>query len=347
MTLSLSRIQSLAPLDADNTLPGERSPPTRVSSRIQGNLVEHAPRAPLPISLPRPPSARIETVSTQPSTRARTDRPLSNARFTEQSQLTDVASGHVVLGPGSRGDGLRAVQTALIKMGFALHGGADGHFGSQTSRALRNFQTHASLTFPTVKPTGLLDAATLHALDALAPEPGMRGQALGIPPATYDGQPVRVIVALREHRTFLYDSEGRIVDIFPNASGTTSTPTRPGLKVVRTRLQQAAAEAAGERLWNDRSVFGARILDLSWADGRHSAEELHGTNAPALLGADVSHGCIRHSNEAIIALHDALSVGDRVAIVEHVNDSRLGAQAPVARGATLPRAAPSAPAPAG
>ncbi|AGC47557.1 ErfK/YbiS/YcfS/YnhG family protein [Myxococcus stipitatus DSM 14675] len=343
MTSSISRIESLLPLpplEADDAPLGGRWPPARRSSRLHDNTVESAPT----ISLSRPPSPRVETGPTPPAPPA---PPLTHARFTQQPQLADVASGHLVLGPGSRGDGLRAVQTALLKMGFALHGGADGHFGAQTQRALRNFQTHASLTFPAVKPTGLLDSATLHALEALAPEPGMRGQPQGLPLATYDGEPVRVIVALREHRTFLYDTEGRIVDIVPNASGTPATPTRPGLKVVKTRLHQAAAEAAGERLWNDRSVFGARILDLSWADGRHSGEELHGTNAPALLGGDVSHGCIRHSNEAIIALHDALSVGDRVAIVEHVNDPRLGGQAPVARGTTLPRAAPSARAPAG
>ncbi|NTX52614.1 murein L,D-transpeptidase [Myxococcus sp. CA039A] len=250
--------------------------------------------------------------------------PLGNARFTGLPQLVDVASGQQVLGSGSRGDGPRAVQTALLKMGFALHGGADGQFGPQTVRALRNFQVHARRDFPSVKPTGVLDAPTLRALDALAPEPGMRGQSRGTPPALYDGQPVRVVVALREHRTFLYDAEGRLLDIFPNASGTSATPTRAGLKVIRARLDQAAAEAAGARLWNDRHVFGTRILDLSWADGRHSAEELHGTNAPALLGADVSHGCIRHSNEAIIVLHDALSAGDRVAIVEHVDDPHLG-----------------------
>ncbi|MCP3162703.1 L,D-transpeptidase family protein [Myxococcus qinghaiensis] len=250
--------------------------------------------------------------------------PLSNARFTGLPQLADVASGQVVLGSGSRGDGPRALQTALLNMGFALHGGADGQFGPQTVRALRNFQVHARRDFPTLKPTGTLDTATLRALDALAPEPGLKGQSQGIPPAVYDGQPVRVVVALREHRTFLYDNEGRLLDIFPNASGTTATPTRAGLKVVRARLDQAAAEAAGARLWNDRHVFGTRILDLSWADGRHSAEELHGTNAPALLGGDVSRGCIRHSNEAIVVLHDALSAGDRVAIVEHVDDPHLG-----------------------
>ncbi|MCP3103271.1 L,D-transpeptidase family protein [Myxococcus sp. K15C18031901] len=256
--------------------------------------------------------------------------PLTHARFAGQPELTEVASGLRLLGAGAQGDGVRAVQSALLDMGFALHGGADGRLGQQTTRALRNFQVHARATFPTLQPTGVLDAATLRALEALAPAPGARGQSRGLPNPHYDGQPVRVVVALREHRTFLFDPRGQLVDVFPNATGTAGTPTRAGLKVVRTKLDQVAAEAAGARLWNDQHVFGTRLLDLSWADGRHSAEELHGTNAPALLGGNVSHGCIRHSNEAIVVLHDALSVGDRVAVVEHVDDPHLRVPVPVA-----------------
>ncbi|RYZ45883.1 MAG: murein L,D-transpeptidase, partial [Myxococcaceae bacterium] len=241
--------------------------------------------------------------------------PLEHARFTGSPQLADVAAG-AVLGPGSRGDGLRAVQGALLDMGFALYGGADGRYGPDTARALRNFQVHAtSVAFPGVRASGVLDAATLRALEALAPAPGSRGQARALPSPFYAGQPVRVVIALREHRTFLFDPEGRLVDIFPNAVGTAATPTHPGLKVVRAKLDQVATENAGARLWNDRHVFGARLLDLSWVDGHRSGEELHGTSAPALLGGDVSHGCIRHANEDILVLHDALAVGDRIAVV--------------------------------
>ncbi len=42
---------------------------------------------------------------------------------------------------------------------------------------------------------------------------------------------------------------------------------------------------------------------------------LHGTNEPAKLGRDVSHGCIRVSNEAITALAAELPVGSPVTIV--------------------------------
>jgi lipoprotein-anchoring transpeptidase ErfK/SrfK len=42
---------------------------------------------------------------------------------------------------------------------------------------------------------------------------------------------------------------------------------------------------------------------------------LHGTNEPAKLGRDVSHGCIRVTNEAIIALAAELPVGSPISIV--------------------------------
>ncbi|RKG69974.1 murein L,D-transpeptidase [Corallococcus exercitus] len=244
---------------------------------------------------------------------------LEHPRFAGSRQLADVASGATVLGTGARGEGLGAVQGALLDMGFALYGGADERYGPDTARALRNFQVHAGL-----RSSGVLDAATLRALDALAPAPGSRGQSRALPSPFYAGQPVRVVIALREHRTFLFDPEGRLLDIFPNAVGTAATPTHPGLKVVRAKLDQVATEDAGARLWNDRHVFGARLLDLSWADGHRSGEELHGTSAPALLGGDVSHGCIRHANEDILVLHDALAVGDRIAVVETLQDPHLG-----------------------
>ncbi len=328
-----------------SSLPRSRAPQVNASQPMDGRPVYGTPangrdvsvRARLPeppgatgaLALTRLPEPLAEARGSSISSLSRLPEPPSNARFTGLPQLADVASGERVLGPGTQGDGLRAVQAALLDMGFALHGGADGRYGQQTARALHDFQAHAARTFPAVRPTGTLDASTLRALDALAPAPGARGQSRALPSAFYDGQPVRVVVALREHRTFLFDPDGRLVDIFPNATGAAATPTRTGLKVVRAKLDQAATEAAGARLWNDRHVFGVRILDLSWANGGPSGEELHGTNAPALLGTDVSHGCIRHSNGAVLVLHDALSAGDRVAIVEHVDDPHLGVPVPV------------------
>ena len=41
------------------------------------------------------------------------------------------------------------------------------------------------------------------------------------------------------------------------------------------------------------------------------------------MGKDVSHGCMRHYNEDIVTIFNALAVGDKVAVVESFTDPRL------------------------
>jgi lipoprotein-anchoring transpeptidase ErfK/SrfK len=249
--------------------------------------------------------------------------PLSNARFAALAELAGVLAGQTPLAKGSKGEGVRAVQQALLDMGFSVPAGADGAFGAQSAKAVRNFQVHARPAFPEVRPTGTVDAATLRALDALAPAPGQRGQTQHLPPPQYKGTPVRVVVVKNEHRTFLFDVQGRLQSIFGNAVGTGTTRTDAGLKKVTGKLNEAQSIALGKKLWGG-PVFGPRIIDLSWLDGSRSGEELHGTNSPSHLGEDVSHGCVRHDNADILALYDALKVGDLVAIVDSITDPNLG-----------------------
>ena len=252
---------------------------------------------------------------------------LSNERFVGLADLEPVLAGKIALGSGAKGPAVRAVQQALIDLGFSLYGGVDGAFGPQTIKALRNFQVHARSAQPQVRATATLDGATLRALDTLAPPPGQKGQRQNIPAPRYQGTPVRVVVVKNEHRTFLYTAEGLLQAIFGNAVGTRYTQTDSGLKKVTGKLDEAEAHALGRKLWGG-FVFGPRVVDLSWANGARSGEELHGTNAPLQLGEDVSHGCIRHDNTSIVALYDALSVGDKVAIVDSVNDPHLAPAAP-------------------
>lgn len=251
---------------------------------------------------------------------------LRNARFAGQPGLAEVLASKATLGRGSRAPAVRAVQQALLDMGFSLHGGADGMFGQQSLKAVRNFQVHARSAFPEVQPTGTVDAATLRALDALAPPPGQRGQSGNLPVPRFGSTAVRVVVVKDEHRTFLFDQKGALQGIFGNAVGARATQTDTGLKQVRGKLNEAGARAAGLRLWG-APVFGARLIDLSWADGRRSGEELHGTNAPEQLGEDVSKGCVRHDNASITTLYNTLKVGDWVAVVDTLRDPRLGAPA--------------------
>jgi peptidoglycan hydrolase-like protein with peptidoglycan-binding domain len=252
---------------------------------------------------------------------------LSNERFAGLADFEPVLAGKTALGAGAKGPAVRAVQQALLDLGFNLYGGVDGAFGPQSIKALRNFQVHARSAHPQVRATATLDGATLRALDALALPPGQKGQRQNVPVPRYQGTPVRVVVVKNEHRTFLFSAEGQLQGIFGNAVGTRYTQTDSGLKKVTGKLDEAASHALGRKLWGG-FVFGPRIVDLSWANGARSGEELHGTNAPLQLGEDVSHGCIRHDNTSILALYDALSVGDKVAIVDSVNDPHLAPAAP-------------------
>ena len=77
-----------------------------------------------------------------------------NARFTDDPQLEQVLTGKLTLGDKSKGDGLKKVQQALSDMGFALPNTADGAYGPQTRKGLKNFQVNASKMFPDVKPSG-------------------------------------------------------------------------------------------------------------------------------------------------------------------------------------------------
>jgi hypothetical protein len=189
---------------------------------------------------------------------------------------------------------------------------------------VRNFQTHARGAFPDVQVSGDVDAATLRALATLAPAPGTRGQRGNTPSNVFDGQRVRIVVVKAERRTFVFDEQGRVTHLFLNAVGARATPTRTALKAVDARIGKADAAATGRRLWNSETVFGDRIVGLSGG-----GQELHGTNAPSQLGLEVSHGCVRHHNPDIVTLFEQVRVGDAVAVVDRVDDPRLGPPAPV------------------
>lgn len=251
---------------------------------------------------------------------------MTNARFANDLNLAGVLGGQRKLSTGAKGAAVKAVQQSLLDMGFAVPGGADGSFGKNTADALRNFQVHAASQLDDVRPTGELDTPTMRALDKLAMGPGERGEAAIDAPSSYDGTPLRALVVKGEHRTFLFDERGAIADIFPNAVGAAGTATTAGLKKVTGKIGQKAAAQLGRRLWKSAGAFGVRIIDLSWADGRRSGEELHGTNKPDQLGQDVSHGCMRHLNQDILKLYDALELGDRVAVVDRFDDPHLGNQ---------------------
>jgi peptidoglycan hydrolase-like protein with peptidoglycan-binding domain len=282
------------------------------------------PAAPPPAT-PPPATPPPATPVTPPQIPSDSFRGLGNPRFAGSADLEAVLAGTSTLRTGSRGPGVQAIQQALADMGFPLHGGADGAFGEQSARAVRNFQAHARSAFPNVQVTSVVDAATLQALDTLAPAVGQRGQVGNIPRARYQGQDVRIIVIKDEHRTFKFDRSGALEAICGNAVGKQSTPTPVGLRKVTGFLDAAGTADLARRKGYPTTVYGPRLVDLSMLDGSRAGQELHGTNAPADLGLHVSNGCVRHHNVDLDRLFAGLRVGDKVALVNSARDLELPA----------------------
>ena len=127
----------------------------------------------------------------------------------------------------------------------------------------------------------------------------------------------RIIVELAAHRITAY--RGREVLLSePIGVGTRDAPTPGGLYYIKELIQPL--DASG-RLDPDGpygpfayglSGFSEVLFDFAGGDGQFG---IHGTNDVSGLGRDVSHGCIRMSNEGITLLAGTLPLGVPVEIL--------------------------------
>jgi lipoprotein-anchoring transpeptidase ErfK/SrfK len=67
-----------------------------------------------------------------------------------------------------------------------------------------------------------------------------------------------------------------------------------------------------EKAINPGGPFGARWLGLNEPYGDYG---IHGTNAPGLIGRDVSNGCVRMYNKDVIELSNIVPIGTIVRIM--------------------------------
>lgn len=117
-------------------------------------------------------------------------------------------------------------------------------------------------------------------------------------------------VYLDAHRIVVTDGD-RVVDDEPIGVGRASTPTPGGVYYLTELLQQPTPDG----------VYGPYAYGLSGYsnvlhafNGGTGIVGIHGTNDPAGLGHDVSHGCIRMSNAGITKLARLLPLGTPVDI---------------------------------
>ena len=122
---------------------------------------------------------------------------------------------------------------------------------------------------------------------------------------------LKLAVHLRSHRLLL-SSGRRVIRRFPIGVGRSVTPTPTGTYFITELLKQP--DPAGP--------YGPFAFGLSaysgvlshFGRGGNGQIGIHGTDEPALVGTDVSHGCIRLRNRDIVWLTKRLPLGTPVII---------------------------------
>jgi lipoprotein-anchoring transpeptidase ErfK/SrfK len=120
----------------------------------------------------------------------------------------------------------------------------------------------------------------------------------------------RIDIALGQHRLVVRDGVEVVLDE-PIGVGTSQTPTPGGVYYIKELLQPPNPNGPYGPYAYGLSGFSNVLDEFKGGDG---VIGIHGTNEPEAIGTDVSHGCIRIRNEAILQLVPILPLGTPVHI---------------------------------
>ncbi len=134
----------------------------------------------------------------------------------------------------------------------------------------------------------------------------IRAREVALTKTTY-----RVHVYLSEHRIVVKHGQDEVVVEGPIAVGTNKTPTPGGAYYIISLLETPKENSAYGPYAFGLSGFSGVLETFNGGPARIG---LHGTQKPELLGQDVSHGCIRMSNDNIRELAHKLPLGTPVYI---------------------------------
>ena len=126
----------------------------------------------------------------------------------------------------------------------------------------------------------------------------------------------RIVVDLSSN-TMQIENEGAVIGTYPVSTGTGGTPTPAGLFYVRELVVQARSDGPYGPFVFGLSGYSEVLNDF---DGGEGAIGIHGTNRPDAIGDSVSHGCIRMTNDAIVAVSKTLPLGTPVEVVKSLAD---------------------------
>jgi lipoprotein-anchoring transpeptidase ErfK/SrfK len=132
--------------------------------------------------------------------------------------------------------------------------------------------------------------------------------------AENQARPARKIVVSLADRKLAVLEAGHVVKIFSTAVGAPASPSPTGSFEIINRLAEPTYYGYGKVVPPGKgNPIGTRWMGLS-AKGYG----IHGTNNPASVGHNASHGCIRLRNNDMEELFEMVAVGDVVELhAEH------------------------------
>ena len=117
----------------------------------------------------------------------------------------------------------------------------------------------------------------------------------------------KIVVSLPDHKLAVVEGE-QVVKIFPTAVGAQRTPSPTGTFQIVQRVSNPTWYSKGKVVGPGKTnPVGTRWIGLSV-----KGYGIHGTNNPASIGHNASHGCIRMRNRDVEELFTMVGVGDTV-----------------------------------
>ena len=140
----------------------------------------------------------------------------------------------------------------------------------------------------------------------------------------------RIIISIPDHKLAVMEA-GRVLRIFPTAVGAAKSPSPAGAYKIIDRIPDPTWYTKGRIVPPGKSnPLGTRWLGLSV-----KGYGIHGTNNPASIGRNASHGCIRMRNHDVEQLFEMVSVGDAVELYDQATPETAQIFAVAAAGGTL------------
>jgi lipoprotein-anchoring transpeptidase ErfK/SrfK len=117
----------------------------------------------------------------------------------------------------------------------------------------------------------------------------------------------RIVVSLPDRKLAVMEKD-RVVRVFATAVGAPESPSPTGVYKIVTSIPDPTWYGKGKVIGPGRNnPLGTRWLGLSL-----KGYGIHGTNNPASIGHNASHGCVRMRNRDVEELFAMVGVGDQV-----------------------------------